>query len=70
VAKQWWRHVVPYAQELLSNEVYVYTSAVAMNALFSFTPFVILIASVWQYFLPDVAGHPSHSQIIYDILGQ
>jgi membrane protein len=55
----------PYIQELFSNEIYVYVSAIAMNALFSFTPFVILIASVWQFFLPHTQG-----QIIYDILAQ
>jgi membrane protein len=61
-----WKGVVwPYIEELFSNEIYVFVSAIAMNALFSFTPFVILIASVWKYFLPD-AGQ----QIIYDILAQ
>jgi len=56
----------PYIEELFSNEIYVYVSAIAMNALFSFTPFVILIASIWQYFLP----RSGQSQIIYDILAQ
>jgi membrane protein len=58
--------VWPYIEELFSNEIYVFVSAIAMNALFSFTPFVILIASVWQAFVPK----PEDSQIIYDILGQ
>ena len=62
----WSREEVgPYIRELFSNEIYVYVSAIAMNALFSFTPFVILIASVWRYFLPGFK-----SQIIYDILTQ
>jgi len=49
----WSKVAWPYAQELLSNEIYVYTSAVAMNALFSFTPFVILMVSLSRYFLPN-----------------
>lgn len=60
--RKWKGWVGPYIEELFSNEIYVYVSAIAMNALFSFTPFVILIASVWQYFLED--------QIIYDVLAQ
>jgi len=49
----WTKIAWPYAQELLSNEIYVYTSAVAMNALFSFTPFVILLVSLSKYFFPN-----------------
>jgi membrane protein len=49
----WSKIAWPYAQNLLSNEIYVYTSAVAMNALFSFTPFVILMISISRYFLPN-----------------
>jgi membrane protein len=64
--RKWKGLVWPYIEELFSNEIYVYVSAIAMNALFSFTPFVILIASVWRYFLPD----RDDSQIIYDILAQ
>ena len=64
--RKWTGMVWPYIEELFSNEIYVYVSAIAMNALFSFTPFVILIASVWQYFVPNPGG----SQIIYDILTQ
>jgi membrane protein len=49
----WSREQVwPYIEELLSNEIYVYTSAISMNALFSFTPFVILMISVSKYFVP------------------
>jgi membrane protein len=62
-----WKGVVwPYIEELFSNEIYVFVSAIAMNALFSFTPFFILIASVWRYFHP----RREQSQIIYDILAQ
>jgi membrane protein len=64
--RKWKGLVWPYIEELFSNEIYVFVSAIAMNALFSFTPFVILIASIWKYFLPR-AGQ---SQIIYDILSQ
>lgn len=68
------QEVGPYIKELFSNEIYVYVSAIAMNALFSFTPFVILIASVWQFFLPDPRrlkiGEIPRSQIIFDILAQ
>jgi membrane protein len=60
--RKWKGLIWPYIEELFSNEIYVYVSAIAMNALFSFTPFVILIASVWRYFLAD--------QILYDILAQ
>ena len=49
----WSKIARPYAEELLSNEIYVYTSAVAMNALFSFTPFVILLVSLSKYFFPN-----------------
>jgi uncharacterized BrkB/YihY/UPF0761 family membrane protein len=48
----WSREAWPYAKELFSNEIYVYVSAVAMNALFSFPPFVILMVTVSKYFLP------------------
>jgi membrane protein len=64
--RKWKGLIWPYIEELFSNEIYVFVSAIAMNALFSFTPFVILIASVWKYFLPR-AGQ---SQILYDILAQ
>jgi membrane protein len=57
--------VGPYIRELFSNEIYVYVSAIAMNALFSFTPFVVMIVSVWRLLLPDSEG-----QIVFDILGQ
>jgi uncharacterized BrkB/YihY/UPF0761 family membrane protein len=57
---------MPYAQELFSNENYVYTSAIAMNALFSFTPFVILLTSILRYFFPG-AGI---DLLVYDILEQ
>ena len=43
--RKWKGLVWPYVEELFSNEIYVFVSAIAMNALFSFTPFVILIAS-------------------------
>ena len=64
--RKWKGLIWPYIEELFSNEIYVFVSAIAMNALFSFTPFVILIASVWQYLFPN----PSRGQIIYDILAQ
>jgi membrane protein len=61
-----WSESTPYAQELLSNENYVYTSAIAMNALFSFTPFVILMTSILRYVFPG-AGI---DLLVYDILEQ
>src|SRR5688572_16693695 len=61
-----WTQSMPYAQELLSNENYVYTSAIAMNALFSFTPFVILLTSIFRYFFPGSAI----DLLVYDILEQ
>jgi uncharacterized BrkB/YihY/UPF0761 family membrane protein len=60
------RSIRPYANELLSNEVYVYVSAIAVNALFSFTPFVILLASVSRSFFPAWGV----DEVIYDILAQ
>src|SRR5688572_18582712 len=65
-ARSAWSQSMPYAQELFSNENYVYTSAVAMNALFAFTPFVILMTSILQYFFPG-AGI---DLLVYDILEQ
>ncbi|HET9219300.1 MAG TPA: YihY/virulence factor BrkB family protein [Terriglobia bacterium] len=65
-ARNAWSQSMPYAQELFSNENYVYTSAVAMNALFAFTPFVILMTSILQYFFPG-AGI---DLLVYDILEQ
>ena len=65
----WWnwsKIARPYAEELLSNEIYVYTSAVAMNALFSFTPFVILLVSLSKHFFPN-SGMDTQ---IYDTLEQ
>jgi membrane protein len=61
----WSKSARPYAEELLSNEVYVYTSAIAINALFSFTPFVILIVSISRYFFPGLGI----DTMIYEILG-
>jgi hypothetical protein len=49
----WSKIAWPYAQQLLSNEIYVYTPPSAMNALFSFTPFVILMVSLSRYSLPN-----------------
>jgi len=60
------QQVWPYVEELLSNEIYVYTSAISMNALFSFTPFVILMISVSKYFVPNL----HLAELIYDILKQ
>jgi membrane protein len=61
---RWSRDEVgPYIRELFSNEIYVYVSAIAMNALFSFTPFVVLIVSMWRYFMPG-----QRAQIVFDIL--
>lgn len=61
-----WTKSAPYAQELLSNENYVYTSAIAMNALFSFSPFVILMTSILRYFFPGLGM----DLVVYDILEQ
>jgi len=61
-----WSKSSPYAQELLSNENYVYTSAIAMNALFAFTPFIILMTSLLRYFFPGLGI----DLIVYDILEQ
>jgi len=60
------RLIRPYAQELLSNEIYVYVSAIAMNALFSFTPFVILMVSLVRTLFPRWGM----DNLIYDILAQ
>ena len=60
------QEVWPYIEELLSNEIYVYTSAISMNALFSFTPFVILMISVANYFVPRL----HLATLTYDILKQ
>lgn len=62
---EWSKAARPYAEELLSNEIYVYTSAIAINALFSFTPFVILLVSVSTYFFPRFGI----DSMIYEILG-
>jgi len=62
----WSKNAWPYAAELFSIEIYVYTSAVAMNALFSFTPFVILMASPSKYFFPN-SGMDTQ---LYDVLEQ
>jgi membrane protein len=56
----------PYVEQLLSNEIYVYTSAISMNALFSFTPFVILMISVSNYLMPGL----QLPNLIFDILRQ
>jgi len=61
-----WTKGAPYAQELLSNENYVYTSAIAMNALFSFSPFVILMTSILRYLFPGWGM----DLVVYDILEQ
>ena len=61
-----WTKGSPYAEELLSNENYVYTSAIAMNALFSFSPFVILMTSILRYFFPGWGM----DLVVYDILEQ
>src|SRR5262245_3286535 len=61
-----WTKGSPYAEELLSNENYVYTSAIAMNALFSFSPFVILMTSILRYFFPGWGI----DLVVYDILEQ
>jgi uncharacterized BrkB/YihY/UPF0761 family membrane protein len=60
------RSIRPYANELLSNETYVYVSAIAVNALFSFTPFIILLASVSRSLFP----RSGVDEVIYDILAQ
>ncbi len=56
----------PYAEELLSNEVYVLVSAIAMNALLSFFPFVILLVSVSTRYFPAWNVHT----MTYEILRQ
>ena len=61
----WSRAAKPYAEELLSNEIYVYTSAIAINALFSFTPFVILLVSISTSLFPNFGI----DTMIYEILG-
>lgn len=55
----------PVAEELLSNEVYVYVSAIAMNALLSLFPFIILLVSVATTYFPQWRVHT----MTYEIVG-
>jgi len=55
----------PVAEELFSNEVYVFVSAIAMNSLLSLFPFIILLVSVATTYFP---GWRVHS-MTYEILG-
>jgi membrane protein len=56
----------PYAEELLSNEIYVLVSAIAMNALLAFFPFVILLVSISTKYFPGWKVHT----MTYEILAQ
>lgn len=60
------KRVYPYARELLSNEIYVLVSAIAMNALLAFFPFVILLVSVSARFFRSWQVHT----MTYEILRQ
>lgn len=54
----------PFAEELLSNEVYVFVSAIAMNALLSFFPFVLLLVSVATTYFPTWHVHTMTYEIL------
>lgn len=58
------KRAYPYAEELLSNEVYVLVSAIAMNALLAFFPFVLLLISISTTLFPSWQVHT----MIYEIL--
>ena len=58
----------PFAEELLSNEIFVFVSAIAMNALLAFFPFVILLVSIATRFLPDWNIHTMTFQILEQYL--
>jgi len=60
----WSKQARPYAEELLSNEIYVYTSAIAMNALFSFAPFVVLMGTFAKKYFHGFGM----DEMVYDIL--
>jgi membrane protein len=62
------RRAYPYAQELFSNEIYVLVSAIAMNALLAFFPFVILLASLSTQFFPSWHLHTMTYDIVREYL--
>ena len=58
----------PYAEELLSNEIYVLVSAIAMNAMLAFFPFVILLVSISTRYFPEWQVHTMTYQILEQYL--
>jgi YihY family inner membrane protein len=62
------RQAYPSAEELLSNDVFVLVSAIAMNALLSFFPFVILLVSFSTRFFPSWEVHTMTYEIIREYL--
>ena len=62
------KRAYPYAEELLSNEVFVLVSAIAMNALLAFFPFVILLVSFSTRFFPSWEVHTMTYEIIREYL--
>ncbi|MBI4475382.1 MAG: YihY/virulence factor BrkB family protein [Acidobacteria bacterium] len=54
----------PVAEELLSNEIYVFVSAIAMNALLSLFPFIILLVSVATTYFPHWQVHTMTYEIL------
>lgn len=59
---------MPYAEELLSNEIFVLVSAIAMNALLAFFPFMILLVSFSTQFFPSFHVHDMTYEILRDYL--
>jgi membrane protein/epoxyqueuosine reductase len=62
------KRAYPYAEELLSNEVFVLVSAIAMNALLAFFPFVILLVSFASRFFPSWEVHTMTYEIVREYL--
>ena len=62
------KQAYPYAEELLSNEIFVLVSAIAMNALLAFFPFVILLVSFSNVFFPALQTHDMTYEILRDYL--